>query len=359
MIKIISFIALFSILFAMETERETIDMILNSFKGKPTKDLFKTWHFIFKKGYAYESDIAKSRYKIFKNNLKYINDYNAKNSGVTLGLNQFADLTNQEFRKLHTDPSIHGKVMEMSKIENERLYAEEVEKIKAGTWQPEIVSEPRQLASINWTSKFLPVRDQGDCGSCWAFSTVGAIEGNRAITKGNNAYISPQELVDCDTKTNLGCDGGWATSAFNFVMAKGLALESNYPYTGYQSQCNTANVAKVETNISGYKTCQSVYACNLNNTFYNLLAKGPLTTVIDAGSNEFQFYQSGVLNAPCSQINHGVIAVGYGISGGQDYWIIRNSWGTYWGNQGYVWIKNNNYGSCYVTNYGWLPIVTK
>jgi C1A family cysteine protease len=360
MLKAFLLITLFSLIFTSETRAETIDKILESFSNS-VKDQFKVWHLLYKREYTLNSIEAKSRFRIFKDNLKYINDFNAENNGTKLGLNQFSDLTNEEYKKLYTDETLQNKVYEMEKEALSKQLTEEQQQINEGLWQPAQKTERGFYTALDWTKNFLPPRNQKSCGSCWAFATSGAIEGNRIKVKGApQVYLSTQQLVDCDTK-NKGCNGGWLDYSFDYVKKNGIASDVNYPYKAKQSACNQNLVTKVESTISGFQACYPG-SCEKNDAFYNLLKQGPLTIVIDAGSRIFQSYKSGILNIPgCTKVSHAIVAVGYGIQGTEDYWIVRNSWDTTWGMKGYAWVKKDdaNKRSCFVAQYGWLPAVTK
>jgi len=211
---------------------------------------------------------------------------------------------------------------------------------------------------INWTGLWPSVRYQGECGSCWAFATVGAVEGVYAIANRQqriNAFFSPQHLVDCD-RNNNGCNGGFPTQAMEFVRNYGTVPDSNYPYVGYKGSCrNVSGGIKIRT----YSYCQG-YNCSID-SWYNNLAKGPVVVGVQA-DQKLQNYRGGVLtyNAsyePCSQPNHAIIAVGWGTDQRLgDYIIIRNSWSTQWGEGGYGRIQYNQANkTCYMTAENWLP----
>jgi C1A family cysteine protease len=359
-LKAILIVTLFSLMLTLGTgDGEIIDAILDSFKGN-VKDLFKTWHFLFKKQYTLDIPESKSRFRIFKENLKYINDFNTENNGVTLGLNQFSDLTLEEYQKLTNNPTVHENFLNK---ENERLtkkLEDDEQKIKNGLWESPKKNYRGLYEPIDFRQYFLSARDQFGCGSCWAFSAVGAIEGNRAIKFPNSKkeYLSTQQLVDCD-KRDGGCNGGMPYSAFSYVQKNGgLAADSEYKYTAEGKQCNSTKEANVTSQISSYSYCEG--DCT-EDDFYNLLKQGPLAVVISSESNAFKNYRSGIFKTVCASPMHAVTAVGYGIQGDTDYWIIRNSWGVAWGMKGYMYVKRNyeNQRSCFITYDGWLPVVTK
>ena len=345
--------SLFFVLFLISTsycnpnEGEIINKILDSFYNKSVKDLFKVWHLLFKKSYTLDSQEAKSRFRIFKDNLKYIKENNAQNNGLTLGLTEFSDLTNDEYRKLYLDDNLASKL--------EKLARElETQQIMAGEWQPPQDIEVGENKPFDHSKYFPPARSQGSCGSCWAFATVGAIEAAYAMKNGTCEYLSPQQLVDCDTK-NYGCNGGWYYESFAYVVKNGMTLEKNYPYKAAQQSCKKSKIVK-DVTVSSFKFCDTK-SCVANNGFYNLLKEGPLASAVDAGTREFQNYKSGIIpSTGCRKLNHAIVALGYGIQNGKAYYIIRNSWGAKWGQNGNAFIAYSSKGSCYVDQYGFLPV---
>jgi len=350
--KFVLILCVLSAIVALPNEGEIINKILDSFETRSVKDLFKVWHLLFKRTYTLESQEAKSRFRIFKDNLKFIRENNAQNNELTLGLNQFSDLTIDEYRKLYLDSTLASQVEQMAR-------EMESEEILAGEWQPKQMNLAANNTAFNHSKYFPPTRNQGSCGSCWAFSTVGAIEAGYAMRNGSSQYLSPQQLVDCDT-SNGGCNGGWMDKSFKYIINNGITLERNYPYKGVGQTCAQQNITR-DINITSFKFCNP-NTCGLNNTFYNLLREGPLSVVIDAGTREFQTYRSGILPATnCRNVNHAIIAVGYGVEVvnrvTRAYWIVRNSWGSTWGQKGdaFVGYSTTSVGSCFVDKYGWLP----
>lgn len=197
-------------------------------------------------------------------------------------------------------------------------------------------------ASVDWREKgaVAPVKNQGQCGSCWAFSTVGAVEGINQIVTGELISLSEQELVDCDKAYNQGCNGGLMDYAFDFIKKNGgIDTETDYPYTARDGKCdqNRKKNAKV-VSIDGYEDVPE----NDEQALKKAVAHQPVSVAIEAGGRAFQLYESGVFTGLCgTDLDHGVVAVGYGTEDGNDYWIVRNSWGSSWGEAGYIRLHRN------------------
>jgi C1A family cysteine protease len=303
----------------------------------------------FKKIYPSETELQE-RFQIFKENVITIFQHNLeKKENYTMGINQFTDLTSQEFEKnvIHsgfigaTSSSLRGKS-------------------KCSQYSYQQIKVP---SSIDWRTlgAVTPVKDQGQCGSCWSFSATGAMEGAWSIHTGNLVSLSEEQLVDCSKRYgNLGCNGGLMDNAFQYAIDNGMCVESDYPYTastGSSGSCQSTCDPEVTV-----KDCADVPANN-QLALKEAVSFGPVSIAIEADQRIFQSYSSGVItSSTCgTELDHGVLIVGYGTENGVDYWLVKNSWSTTWGDEGYVKIERsdstNDIGICGIAAQPSFPIV--
>ncbi|XP_042506263.1 vignain-like [Macadamia integrifolia] len=265
------------------------------------------------------------RFNVFKENVKFIHEFNKKDHPYKLKLNKFGDLTNLEFRNLFASSKVkHHSMMRGTSGTGGFMY-EKFDKVPA---------------SIDWRQKgaVTPIKNQGQCGSCWTFSTVVAVEGINQIKTQNLLSLSEQQLVDCDTGDgNQGCNGGLMDRAFEYIKkVGGITTEESYPYTATNTTCAVSKVNAPLVTIDGH---QNVPPFEIS--LMKAVANQPVSVAIDASGQAFQFYSEGVFTGPCgTELDHGVAAVGYGTTvDGTNYWIVKNSWGADWGEQGYIRIQ--------------------
>ncbi|KAI4389528.1 hypothetical protein MLD38_001744 [Melastoma candidum] len=269
------------------------------------------------------------RFEIFKDNLRFIDEHNSMARSYRLGLNRFADLTNEEYRARYLGGRMNTR-QRLGKAASER-YAP-----RTGDALPD---------SIDWRKEgaVAKVKDQGSCGSCWAFSTVGAVEGINKIVTGDLISLSEQELVDCDTSYNEGCNGGLMDYAFDFIVKNGgIDTEEDYPYLGVDGKCDQYRRNARVVTIDGYEDVPT----NDEKALKKAVANQPVSVAIEAGGREFQLYESGIFTGNCkTALDHGVLAVGYGTENGIDYWVVKNSWGPRWGESGFIRMERNVNGT--------------
>jgi len=261
------------------------------------------------------------RKTVFLTNLRKIQKHNDEQSEgwhtFTMAMNEFGDLTTEEFFAKYT--GFLGARDEVLRSQN-----------------TEDLSHVAVAADVDWVASgaVTPVKNQGQCGSCWAFSSTGAIEGAWKIAKGSLISLSEQQLMDCSkTQGNKSCEGGLMDYAFQYVVRNGITLETSYPYTARDAtSCKSFSKAATISRFTDVARTEAALMA--------AVTQQPVSVAIEADQEAFQFYSTGVLTGTCgTQLDHGVLAVGYGTLNGVQYWKVKNSWGTGWGSSGYVLIQ--------------------
>jgi len=282
-----------------------------------TGEDYKMFEFVSTYGKSYGTTAEFNfRKAIVSKNMAAIEELNNSQNTAVYRINEFADRTESEMKKMNG-----YKHQEASNVT--------------------VLDDSMLQDSIDWRSKgaVTPVKNQGQCGSCWAFSTTGSVEGAMFLKTGKLASYSEQQLVDCAGSTgNMGCNGGLMDNAFKYIETAPLELEADYSYTARDGTCKYVKT-KGSGLVKSYQDVQPGAPTQLKAA----LAKGPVSVAIEADQMSFQGYHSGVITSGCgTQLDHGVLAVGYGTdSKAGDYFIVKNSWGASWGDHGYVKIGAN------------------
>ncbi|KAJ6215615.1 hypothetical protein RDWZM_010115 [Blomia tropicalis] len=310
--------------------------------------LEEEWN-VFKQVYnkSYEKDENQFRFKVFMENKHMIARHNQKaNAGhksYKLEINHYGDMLHHEFVRMMNGYKHQLK----STSENGSLFM-----------TPEHVHVPE---SIDWRKhgRVSPVKNQGQCGSCWSFSSTGALEGQHARKTGRLVSLSEQNLIDCSTKYgNHGCNGGLMDFAFQYIKSNhGIDTEASYPYEAKEGKCRYSKRNSGATD-TGFVDVPQGDEKRLKEAVATV---GPVSIAIDASQPTFQFYNEGIYDEPeCSstELDHGVLVVGYGTDeDGKDYWLVKNSWGTKWGEKGYVRMARNKHNQCGVATAASYPLV--
>ncbi len=294
------------------------------------------------KNYGKEETV---RRLIWEANMKYINQHNEEaDNGVhtfTLAMNKYGDMTSEEFGAMYNG---YNKTGELKKTQGQ------VYKL-SGSANPD---------SVDWRTQgyVTPVKDQGQCGSCWAFSAVASLEGQHFKASQQLVSLSEQNLVDCSKKQgNQGCNGGLMDQAFTYIQVNnGLDTEDSYKYTARDGKCkfNAANVGATDTGFV------DITAGDEDALTDALATVGPISVAIDASKSSFQLYHTGIYNEKrCSstQLDHGVTAVGYGSNADGDYYIVKNSWAEVWGMKGYILMSRGKNNQCGIASAASYPLV--
>lgn len=283
---------------------------------------------------VYESiEEMTARYENFKRNLDFIDNFEGS---FEVGMNEFGDWSGEEFA---------------------RRNGYRANPLRERT--TESVGACQAPTSVDWRQKgaVTAVKNQGQCGSCWSFSTTGSMEGAWFLAKGQLVSLSEQNLMDCSwSYGNFGCDGGEMDNAFEYIIKNGgIDTEASYPYTMHDGSCHYS--------VANRGATESKYTDVARGSEADLLCAAvqqPVSVAIDASHPSFQFYKSGVYYEPnCSstQLDHGVLVVGYGVDNGEDYWLVKNSWGVTWGMQGYIEMSRNRNNNCGIATDASYPTI--
>lgn len=294
----------------------------------------------------YSSSEESLRRLIWEENLKRVALHNLEAAmgkhTYTLAMNEFADLSGEEFAKIILGSCVIPK--------------------RNSTGAATFLKSPfiQVPTAVDWRDKNLvtPIKDQKQCGSCWAFSTTGSLEGQHSKKTGKLVSLSEQQLVDCSGKFgNFGCMGGLMDNAFRYIKANGgIDTEASYPYEARDGHCRF-KPADIGATVAGFTDVPEGDEAALTQA---IAAVGPISVAIDASHFSFQLYHTGVYyEKRCSstRLDHGVLAVGYGTEDGQDFYWVKNSWGVSWGQKGYIKMARNRQNNCGIATQASYPLV--
>lgn len=290
---------------------------------------------------VYSKQEENRRRLIWLKNIDKITEHNMEadngHHSYRLGMNEFGDMTSEEMAAMLNGARGHSVV-------------------NGSTFLP-----PNNLQlpdTVDWSKEgyVTPVKNQGQCGSCWAFSTTGGLEGQHYRKTGKLVSLSEQNLLDC-SKENMGCNGGLPQKAYKYIKENGgIDTEESYPYLGKKETCSF-RPSEVGATCTGFVQVTAGDELALKKAVASV---GPITVCIDASQPSFQLYKGGVYDEQsCNPIvfDHAVLIVGYGVYQGKDYWLVKNSWGTSWGMDGYIMMSRNQNNQCGIANHAVYPTV--
>ena len=318
-------------------------------------DRFENWANQFRIKFIDDAHMVQM-YKNWAENDKHIENVNFQNLTYALGHNQFSGMSTEDFREYLGYSKLFGETSNLRGVLTSETEG-------AG----DLTSLPK---SIDWVElgAVTSVKDQGQCGSCWSFSTTGALEGAYYLANGQLISFSEQQLVDCDNWKNggrdHGCNGGLMDNAFNWIgKNSGLCTETGYPYvsgtTKTAGDCTTSCSKVSGSSVASFVDVEP----SSDDAMMTAVAKQPVSVAIEADQKDFQFYKSGVFTSACgTTLDHGVLVVGYGTMDGQDYYKVKNSWASTWGADGYIYLGrgssyNNGDGQCGVLLEASYPVL--
>jgi len=316
-----------------------VSLSLSVHKRNPT--IYKAFNeYILKYQKIYNSiEEYNEKYMIFEKNYHAITEIQALHkpevASFEFGVSPFMDLTPEEFKNKY----LNLKVDHLHKLK----FLNEDRILEAESNDAPVSHDWREHGAV------ADVKNQGSCGSCWAFSAIGNIEARYFLQTKSLVRFSEQQLVDCD-KVDQGCNGGLMEDAYKYLQGAGVMTEEDYVYSGYDDDCKH-DKTKVKANVTGYKFAKSQNETEIAQMLYE---NGPLAVALNA--TPLQFYFWGVFDpwftwiCDPAALNHGVLIVGYGNNGSKDYWIVKNSWGSWWGESGYFRIVKGT-GACGINTY--------
>ncbi|XP_078279818.1 cathepsin K-like [Rhinoraja longicauda] len=308
---------------------------------------WEAWKTMYGKTYS-SKKIESLRQEIWLNNLKKIKNHNneQENSTFTMVMNSFGDLTEKEF------------------AESSLIYPSKEMPVNNETGEAQVRTKSRNAGrlplSVDWRKAGYVTQPkyQGRCGSCWAFTATGVLEGQLFKKTRKLISLSEQNLVDCTRHYgSSGCNGGWPLSAFKYIKKSGIEASSTYPYTGKAKSSCKFSKSKSVTSIKEYKVLPSGDEEVLTRAVAEV---GPISVLIDAELKSWQFYNAGVhfdSNCRSNTFSHAVLVVGYGSTNGTDYYIVKNSWGQSWGQSGYILMSRGRNNHCGIASFAMFALI--
>ncbi|CAN6225943.1 unnamed protein product [Urochloa humidicola] len=318
-------------------------------------DRFRAWQASYNRSYATAAERLR-RFEVYRRNMALIEATNRLGLSYRLGETPFTDLTADEFRATHTMPRRDA-------ARARQLITTRAGPVSEGAgryWNHTGLDVPQ---SVDWRGKgaVTPVKDQKDCSTCWAFAAVATIEGLHKIKTGKLVSLSEQEIVDCASPPGSNCNsGGNPGVAMEWVATNGgLTTESDYPYEDREGSCKLDKMRNHVVKITGAEEVEPDNEAALEAA----VARQPVAVVINSVPEIQQHYKSGVFHGPCNpeKTDHAVTVVGYGAEPGSlKYWIVKNSWGDWWGEKGYIRMERrvkDKRGMCGIATFSTFPVM--